>query len=264
MGCRSQRHNITMRLLFATALAAILCACGQPKRPFTANPAAEGFDHQGSDPKAIAIADAVMTAQGGRGAYDAVRYLSWNFFGYRTLVWDKATGNVRIDWLKKKQSVVVNIQNNTGQVTLNGVLQTQPDTLAKYLKIGREVWINDSYWLVMPFKLKDSGVTLKYIGEGKTEGGLDADILQMTFKGVGVTPDNKYHVWVDKTSKLVRQWAFFAKFGDEKPQFTSPWDDYFTASPIPIQLSTSRGGPEGSLKPVETPLTVAAGTFLLK
>ncbi len=247
--------------VFFALLAAI--ACGQPKQPFTANPAAEGFDYQGSDPKAIVIADAVMQAQGGRGAYDAVRYLSWNFFGSRTLVWDKFTGNVRIDWLKKKQSVVVNVQKNTGQVSLNGVLQTNTDTIAKYVEIGRNVWINDSYWLVMPFKLKDSGVTLKYIGEGKTEGGLDADILQMTFKGVGVTPDNKYHVWVDKNEKLVRQWAFFPKYADEKPQFTTPWDNYFTAKPIPIKLSGNRGGTDRSLQSIETPQTVASGTFIL-
>lgn len=247
-----------MRYLIIIAL---FWACSPPKTKFSANPAAPGFDAQGSDIRAITIADEVMQAQGGRGAYDAVRYISWNFFGSRTLVWDKFTGNVRIDWLKKDQKVVVNVQNNTGQVMLNGVAQTHPDSIAKYLNIGKEVWINDSYWLVMPFKLKDSGVTLKYLGEGKTEGGLDADILQMTFKSVGVTPDNKYHIWVDKSSKLVRQWAFFEKFADEKPRFTTPWDDYKTFSPIPIKLSGNRG--KNALESIQTPQTVLAGTFLL-
>ena len=242
----------------------LLWSCSQTKTKFSANPAAPGFDHEGSDAKAIAIADEVMQAQGGRGAYDAIRYISWTFFNSRTLVWDKFTGNVRIDWLKKQQNVVVNIQNNTGQVALNGVLQTHPDSIAKYLDLGKKVWINDSYWLVMPFKLKDSGVTLKYVGEGKTEGGLESDILQLTFKGVGVTPDNKYHIWVDKTSKLVRQWAFFKKYEDPKPEFITPWDDYKTASPIPVQFSSSRGAKFGGMAPIETPVNVEAGTFLLR
>jgi hypothetical protein len=112
----------------------------------------------------------------------------------------------------------------------------------------------------MPYKLKDSGVTLKYIGEGKTEAGLNADILQLTFAGVGVTPDNKYHIWVDKTAKLVRQWAFFEKFSTEKPNFISPWDDYKTAAPIPVMFSGSRGK-DRSLEPVETPKEVPPGTF---
>lgn len=46
----------------------------------------------------------------------------------------------------------------------------------------------------MPYKLKDSGVTLKYKGEGQTEEGEPAQVLVLTFKDVGVTPQNKYEV----------------------------------------------------------------------
>jgi hypothetical protein len=238
----------------------IMLSCNASKSKFTPNPAAPGFNQEGSDARAIQIADEVMQAQGGRGAWDAVRYISWNFFGSRKLLWDKFTGNVRIDWLKKSQNVIVNIQTGQGKVMLDNVVQTNPDTILKYVEIGKKVWINDSYWLVMPYKLKDSGVTLKYIGEGKTEAGLNADILQLTFAGVGVTPDNKYHIWVDKTAKLVRQWAFFEKFSTEKPNFISPWDDYKTAAPIPVMFSGSRGK-DRSLEPVETPKEVPPGTF---
>ena len=59
--------------------------------------------------------------------------------------------------------------------------------IADLTKLGKGQWINDTYWLVMPFKLKDSGVTLKYVGDGKTQAGDDADVLAMTFKNVGVT-----------------------------------------------------------------------------
>lgn len=239
-----------------------LLSCNTTGGKYTPNPAAQGFNKDASDAKAIQIADEVMQAQGGRGAWDAVRYVSWNFFGNRKLIWDKFTGNVRIDWLKKSQTVIVNIQTGQGKVMINNTVQTHPDTISKYADIGKKVWINDSYWLVMPFKLKDSGVTLKYLGEGKTESGLGAEMLQMTFAGVGVTPDNKYHVWVDKSSKLVRQWAFFEKFDNEKPNFTSPWDNYHTLSPIPVMLSDSRGK-DRSLAPVETPKEVPAGTFEL-
>ena len=62
-----------------------------------ANPAAEGFDMAGSDKEAIAIADEVMEAMGGRKAYDNTRFISWNFFGARKHIWDKQTGDVRIE-----------------------------------------------------------------------------------------------------------------------------------------------------------------------
>lgn len=234
-------------------------SCHTAQRQFQPNPAAPGFNQKDSDPKAIQIADAVMAAQGGRGAWDALRYLSWSFMGRRTLLWDKFTGNVRIDWVQKKQTIVVNILNGGGKVWLDGVAVSQPDTLAKYLDMGKQAWINDSYWLVMPFKLKDTGVTLRYLGEGKTDSGIPSDILQLTFAGVGVTPDNKYHIWVDQSDHLVKQWAYFAKYSDEQPKLTTPWADYRTMSPAPVKLSANRGN--RSLAPVETPTQVPPGIF---
>jgi hypothetical protein len=31
------------------------------------------------------------------------------------------------------------------------------------LRKGKNWWINDAYWLVMPWKLQDPGVTLSYV-----------------------------------------------------------------------------------------------------
>lgn len=193
---------------------------------YAQNPAAEGFDATGSDAKAIQIADEAMTAMGGRQNWDQARYLAWNFFGARKLVWDKWTGDVRVDNLRNDQTVLLNINTDKGRVFKNGQELTAPDSVAKYVKAAKGAWINDSYWLVMPFKLKDSGVTLKHLGVEKTKDGADADVLQLTFKSVGNTPDNKYKVWVNQQTHLVWQWAYFAKFDQEKPNFTLPWIDY--------------------------------------
>lgn len=215
-----------------------------------ANPPAEGFNIVESDTKAMEIADKVMEAQGGRAAWDNTHYVAWTFFGRRTLTWDKWSGWVRIDWADGSQNILVNVHDGQGKVRLKGVEQTQPDTLKKYLDMGKRVWINDSYWLAMPFKLKDSGVTLKYLGDDKTtEDGRKAWLLQLTFQNVGVTPDNKYHVWVDQETKLVSQWAFFKNFNDEKPGFINPWTDY--ARYGNVQLSGGRG--RGSLTNISVP-----------
>lgn len=223
------------------------------------NPPADGFNVAQSDARAIEIADEVMRANGGRRAYDATRFLKWNFFGSRRLTWDKWTGWVRIEYLKKPLKIIVNIHDGKGKVELAGIEQTHPDSLSKYLGLGKRVWINDSYWLVMPFKLKDSGVTLKFLGDSKTESGAAADLLQLTFQSVGVTPDNKYQVWVDKTSRRVSQWAFFKNFGDEKPQFVNAWLDYQKFGDI--WLSGNRGRDEGNLTEIEAPATLPASVF---
>ncbi|GAA4433654.1 hypothetical protein GCM10023188_23490 [Pontibacter saemangeumensis] len=203
------------------------------------NPPMEGFNEAGSDPEAIQLADSVMAAQGGRKNWDDTRYITWNFFGNRKLLWDKATGNVRVDYLKEDKKVLVNINTGEGKVYKEGAEVTQPDSVAKYVQQAKEAWINDSYWLVMPFKLKDSGVTLKYLGEETTQAGKLADVLQLTFENVGVTPENRYKVYIDKETNLVSQWAYFKNANDPEPAFVMPWQDYQTYGKL--KLSGDRG-----------------------
>ena len=247
--------NFLQKILSLAGLFSLTLFACSPADP---NPPAPGFNKADSDLKAVSIADEVMQAMGGRRAWDETRCISWNFFGRRTLLWDKQTGLCRIEWLNRPLKIIVNTKDGTGKVLLDSVEQVVPDSLAKYLDMGKKVWINDSYWLVMPFKLKDDGVTLKYLGEGKTEQGEPADLLQLSFTGVGVTPDNKYHVWVDKKSRLVTQWAYFEKFADEQPKIINPWTDYWQYGKILIAGSR---GERGVMTPIQVLDTVPAGIF---
>lgn len=205
----------------------------------TDNPAQSGFNHEGSDAEAVLIADEVMKAMGGRQAWDNTRHLRWNFFGFRTLFWDKWTGDVRIEIPSSETRILLNINDDTGRVWRNGSEMTLPDSVAKYVQQGKSIWINDSYWLVMPYKLKDSGVTLTYLGTEETDSGSEADKLELRFRNVGVTPDNKYHIWIDKDIKLVTQWAYFRQYDMESPNFKGPWTDYSRHGEI--LLSGGRG-----------------------
>ena len=188
------------------------------------NPPAEGFNLEDSDMLAMLLADKSMQAMGGREAWDNTRYLSWNFFGRRTHVWDKSTGNLRIEVPSSDLFILMNINDKQGRVQKSGVEVT--DSLDYFLQKGYEWWINDSYWLVMPYKLKDSGVTLKYIGEDTTQEGRLSDVLQLSFKDVGVTPANIYEVWIDAETKLVSQWAYYPDSNAREPRFNTPWKDY--------------------------------------
>jgi len=223
-----------LQLGFIASLLLIL-SCASTKLNY---PAAADFNPSDSDPKAIALANETMQAMGGYKNWQKTRYIGWNFFGARTLLWDKHSGLVRIESEKDKYKVIVNINDNTGKVMLDNSIQSHPDTLSKYLDMAKNIWINDSYWLVMPFKLKDSGVALKYVESGKTKEGNEADVLSLTFQSVGKTPNNKYHVYIDKQTKLVRQWDFYTNADDESPRFTTPWEGYETYGSI---LLSGRG-----------------------
>jgi hypothetical protein len=221
------------------------------------NPPGEGFNLVESDPLGVKIADDVMHAMGGRDNWNNTRYLYWNFFDSRILLWDKFTGDVRIEFLKQDLKVLMNIRTMEGKVQKRGQEMVQADSVTKYLEQGKSVWINDSYWLVMPFKLKDSGVTLKYLREDTTLIGQPSDVLQLTFQEVGDTPDNKYEVWVDRETKLVNQWAYFPSFADTAARFTLPWGNYQQKGNI--LLSDDRG--ERDLKNVKVLDKVPAEVF---
>ena len=195
------------------------------------NPPAPGFDAAGSDPAAIEIADRTMDAMGGREAWDRTHYVAWNFFGHRVLVWDKWSGNVRVEMEQKDAEgksegpivIALDIDTKQGRVWIDGQPVTDPARLAELVQQGYEIWVNDSYWVFMPYKLKDSGVTLRALGEGSMTDGRPADVLELTFRDVGVTPENKYHVYVARDTGLVEQWDFFDKASDPAPRFQVPW-----------------------------------------
>lgn len=198
-----------------------------------------GFDLEGSDPLAIVLADRIMSAMGGREAWDKTRYIKWNFFGRRSLLWDKEEAKVRIEIQKSDQVILLDLNKSAGKVFQRGVEFSNPDSVDFYLSKGEEIWMNDSYWLFMPFKLKDTGVTLTYVKEGMTQFGEFSDVLKLTFKDVGATPDNAYWVWVSKDQDLIKQWAYFRHFTDSIPYFVSPWNDYKEYGEI--LLATGRG-----------------------
>ncbi|GAB5554486.1 MAG: hypothetical protein Sapg2KO_40770 [Saprospiraceae bacterium] len=230
----------TNHFLALLLLAALTTFCTTPEAPVDyGNPPADGFNLAESDEKAIAIADEVMEAMGGRQAWDTTRYLHWTFFGRRTLLWDKQTGDVRIDVPGDSSIYLVNINEDEGKVQLKGQDISASDSIQNYVERGKSIWINDAYWLVMPFKLKDSGVTLKYLGQDTMLGGTSADVLELTFAEVGRTPDNKYKIYVDLEDRLVKQWDFFTKYDDPKPRFSTPWQDYQPYGDL--RLSGDRG-----------------------
>ncbi len=193
------------------------------------NPAMPGFNMEDSDSEAIEVADKVMEAMGGRKNWDDLHYSTWIFFGNRRHIWDKFTGDVKIDYLQDtahNKSVIFNVNTMEGRVRLDGEVLADADSASKLIQAAKSHWINDMYWVYMPFKMKDDGVTLKYAGQDSTETGVLAEVVEMTFDGVGNTPQNKYHVYVDPTSHMVLQWDYYPNATDEEPRFKSSWEAY--------------------------------------
>ena len=178
-----------------------------------AAPLALAADQGGSeatvDPKAAAIADEVLQALGGREAWDATRFIRFSFAGRRTHHWDKHTGRHRLEGETQqgeKYVVLQDLDTKEGQVWLNGQ-PAPPERTKDLLERAYGAWINDTYWLLMPYKLRDPGVNLAYAGE-ETIDGVTYDKLLLSFNKVGLTPGDRYWAYINRNTKLMDRWAF--------------------------------------------------------
>jgi hypothetical protein len=183
--------------------------------------------------KAAAIADEVMKALGGQEAWNATRYLRFDFgserdgvLQVRSHTWDKHTGRYRLEGKNREGKpfvTLMDLNSRQGSAWLEGNKLSGEDE-KKQLEQAYGAWVNDTYWLLMPYKLKDPGVILSDAGE-KTEAGVTYDVIGLSFEGVGLTPKDRYWVYVNRNTRLVDRWDFVLK-GEDKPPTTFTWQGW--------------------------------------
>lgn len=187
-----------------------------------------------SDPKAVALADEVMRALGGRERWDALPGLRWTFGSSmndtvrasRRHAWNKHTGWHRVEGRTAAGDAYVFIHNlNTGEgrAWMNGAA-VEGDSLKNLLERAKALWVNDTYWLLMPYKLGDPGVTLALDGEHR-DGARAWDRLALSFAGVGLTPGDRYWVYVNRATKRIERWDMVLQ-GSAPPPRTYTWEGW--------------------------------------
>jgi hypothetical protein len=204
--------------------AGLLASCG------LAVPGTSRAQTPESDPKALAIADKVMEKLGGMEAWKATRFLRFDFavdsegktVVRRAHTWDRETGRYRVeatDGEGREVVVLMSLWTRKGQAWVGGE-PASGEELDRLLEAGYAWWTNDAYWLLMPYKMRDDGVTLGYAGlEAKQTGTWDKVLL--TFESVGLTPKDKYWVFVNRKTDLVDRWEYILKGEDTSP---TPWE----------------------------------------
>ncbi len=195
------------------------------------------------------VGKALWNALGGDDGWKHARYLRFDWIvereGKRVVMrshyWDRFTGRYRVDGVDegKRYSIYFNVDTRLGQAWLDGKKVTDAVQNKKRVDDGYEAFINDSYWLLAPFKIFDPGVTLTATGDDKGPNGEACDVLKLTFANVGLTPQDIYWLYVDKKSHLVVEWKFVLG-GDNKPPTAFAWSDWRKVGPI--MLASLRKG----------------------
>jgi len=181
------------------------------------------------DPKAGEVAGKMISAMGGMDGWKKINALRFNFqveqegSAPRAVkhLWDRKGWRDHVEGKTKegKQMVAwIDLSTKKGAGWADGK-KLEGEELNKAMEWAYGRWVNDTYWLVMPFKLFDPGVNLKY--DGQKDG---HDILHVSFGKVGLTPGDQYWVYVDPETGLMDQWTFLLQGEKEKESFA--WKDY--------------------------------------
>jgi len=187
------------------------------------------------DPKADAIGKELIASLGGEQAWNKARQLRFDFVVDRdgktvarfSHVWDRYTGDYRVSGTDKSGApfvVLFNVNTKQGKAFLNGKPAAGEDE-ERLLKSAYGRFINDSYWLLAPWKIFDPGVNLAYGGEKPCPGGGTCDILKLSFEDVGLTPKDVYWLWVTRDGHHMVQWQYVLNGAQEEPT-TVLWKDW--------------------------------------
>lgn len=169
------------------------------------------------DPAAVAVANRLHEAMGGLEAWNNTRYIRFDFRvgppndlpAGRAHLWDKWEGRYRLEQQTedgKTQVTLFNAYDKTGTVYIDG--EPVPAAEAEpLLDKAHGAYINDTYWLAMPWKWLDPGVNLKSLGEQEYEG-KTFDVVELSFDNVGRTPGDRYRGFVAKDTNLMEHWEY--------------------------------------------------------
>jgi hypothetical protein len=204
------REGLRRAILITLVLPAVALLAGRPAPAGQVEPvvAAAGAAAAG-DRQALAVADATLAAMGGQAAWDAAHFLRFTFDGRRTHYWDKWTGRHRLEGTTaagEKYVVLENVISRQGSAYVDGK-PPAPERASQLVAGAYGAWINDTYWLLMPYKLRDPGAHLAYAGRPRIDG-REYDEISVTFGPVGLTPGDRYWAWFDRDTHLLDRWAY--------------------------------------------------------
>ena len=159
----------------------------------------------------------------------AVRYKHW---------WDKKNGRARVegpDDAGKNAVAIFRLSDQKGMAFLDGIGVSDPTHVADMCKFGYERWVNDTYWVMMPFKLRDPGVRIRYDRPEKTPSA-SYDVIQLSFvKGTGLTSDDHYWLFVNRATHLVDKWEMVLT-GQKPPPSSASWEAWTNVGPVKLSL----------------------------
>lgn len=217
------------------------------------------------------LAQRTMEAMGGTESLDTIRYLRFDFQvevdGNKVYVgrhlWDRQSGRYREEWelFGEQAQALFNVHTREGRVYRGGD-EIEAEESADVLEQAYYNHLNDSYWLLMPWKLTDPGVHLSNLGR-ETVNGKTYEVLHLRFDdGVGESSGDQHWVYINTETGLVEQTGYFLeRFEKTEPSLAEAtiwaWTDWIETGGV--QFARDRK----VLRAIHDPFETAHARFTL-
>lgn len=133
------------------------------------------------------LADEMLDAIN-KPAFDSLEYISFTYYKeQRSYQWDRKNKQVTVSWLDN-------------EVFLDLTKSVEEYTLLEYK--AYQFFINDTFWLVAPFKVRDDGVIRSSVDTELGRG------LLVTYTSGGITPGDSY-LWIVDEKGMPVAWRFW-------------------------------------------------------
>lgn len=168
-------------------------------------------------------------------AYKDTRYLEWSFRkGTHHYKWDKENGTVQVEW--DDYRVLLNLNRPEKSSIFESDEKVAENSRAKLIEKAVSYFNNDSFWLVAPFKIFDSGTERSLVQmEDGSEG------ILVTYTVGGTTPGDSY-LWKlgpNAFPESFRMWVEIIPIGG----LEATWDDWKIMESGVFLPTTHRLGP---------------------
>jgi hypothetical protein len=232
------RTHITLALSMVVS-AALLSACDA------------GVDYAFDDPEVERVYERMMDVTAPGGGWERARYLEFEWAVDRgdagTLSrvhrWDKWEGMARVDDTADGQprvSIFDTDDPTSGRAWVGGQ-ELSGEAAQSALESAYRAHINDAYWLVMPYKWADPGVTTRYVGEESDAEGRTWEVVELSFDtDIGLTPQNRYLAFVNPETGRMERWHHFSDASAEPSP--ADWVDWTQHGPIQLAENRMREG----------------------
>lgn len=198
---------------------------------------------QDPQPEALALAHKVQAFAGGPKSWKLVDGLLFTVGERRVLYWDRRAGRVRVENLGEPRArsrgrfIEVMVRDLEDKQDL---LQVPPSRPPQPRVSCYQTFINDSFCLLLPFKLLDEGVQLS-IDPRDPEDAKGVQRLRLRFaKSAAISHRYSYVLHVESKSGRILQWDYY-RSSRARP-VSHKFEDYQAVGPLNLSLSRRQVG----------------------